>query len=600
MAHGPRSAARAPIAAQSVLFLVLRRLRLPMLVLLMAYAISVFGLTLIPGVDADGSPAPPMSIFHSLYFVSYTATTIGFGEVPSEFSDAQRMWTIVIIHLTVISWTFALLNALALFQDRAFQRAVAQIRVAGRVHRMREPFHLICGAGDTGQRMARLLDRLDMRYVIVEKDEQRIEELELEDLRTDAPVLNGDASVPQSLLTAGLTHPLCRGVLALTPDDTTNLAIVTTARLLNRGVPVIAGAQSPNTVVNMRAFGTHHVISAFDTFAEQLMLAMRAPGCQRLAAWLTAPVDAELEREHEPPRGPWVICGHGRFGRAVARRLIAQGLQVTAVDPAYEDGDADPAEGLPARLRGVGTEPEVLERAGIDAAVGLVAGADSDITNLAIATMARARNPKLFVVLRQNDAANQLLVDSFRADMVMKPSEIIADECVALLTTPMLDRFIDVVRGKNDAWADEVIHQLRKRIGTRSPRIWTVRIDPDEAPAVCERLESADHPFPLGDLLRSPADRQQRIEAHALMLLRDGREILLPNDDTALGAGDRILFAGRDDARRRLATTLFDANVLRYLVTGRDTPGGWVFTRRIASKPSARSASRSDGSSSPM
>jgi Trk K+ transport system NAD-binding subunit len=571
---------QAPLAANSVLLMVLRRLRAPLLVIILSYAVSVFGLTLIPGVEADGSPAPPLGFFHAFYFVSYTATTIGFGELPRAFSEGQRMWAIVIVHLTVVSWTYALLNTLSLFQDQSFRRAVGQIRLSSRVGRIREPFYLICGAGDTGQRMARLLDRREMLYVIVEKDERRITELELEDLRIDPPILHGDAALPQSLLTAGLRHPMCRGVLALTPDDPTNLAIATTARLLNRSVPVIAGAQSPRTMASMQAFGTHHVISPFDTFADQLILAMRAPGAYRLLSWLTAPVDSELEREHEPPRGAWVVCGHGRFGRAISRRLLAERLQVTAIDPAQDDGDADPAEGLPARLRGVGTETEVLARAGVEAAAGIVAAADDDITNLAIAALARARNPKIFVVLRQNDASSQPLFDAFHPHMVMKPSEIIADECVALLTAPLLDRFLAQVRRQDDAWADEVIHQLRKRVGSRSPRAWSVRVDGDEAPALQRRLRGSARPPLLGDLLRDPRDRRQPLPALALMLVRDGRKMLLPNDDTPLGASDRILFAGRPGARRRMDLALTDESVLGYLCTGREDAGGWRFSRR--------------------
>ncbi|MFP5405728.1 MAG: potassium channel family protein, partial [Gammaproteobacteria bacterium] len=306
--------AEARLPMVSVPFMVLRRLRAPILVVVLSYAVSVLGLTLVDGVDANGAPAPPMSFFHALYFVSYTATTIGFGEVPSAFSDAQRMWAIVVIHLTVVAWTFSILTILALFEDNTFRRAVAHIRVARRVRRMREPFHLICGCGDTGQRLARTLDRLGMRFVVVEKDEQRLQQLELQDLRVDAPALNADPAEPPTLLICGLQHPMCRGVLAITRDDTTNLAIATTARLLNRTVPVIAAAETARAADSMRAFGTHYVINPFDTFGEHLMLAMRAPGCYRLLSWLTAPFDEKLEKEHEPPRGPWIICGHGRFG----------------------------------------------------------------------------------------------------------------------------------------------------------------------------------------------------------------------------------------------------------------------------------------------
>ena len=43
----------------SAFFLVLRRMRVPIIVLIVIYAISVFGLTLVPGIDADGKAAEP-------------------------------------------------------------------------------------------------------------------------------------------------------------------------------------------------------------------------------------------------------------------------------------------------------------------------------------------------------------------------------------------------------------------------------------------------------------------------------------------------------------------------------------------------------------
>ena len=44
----------------SAFFLVLRRMRAPIIVLIVIYGISVIGLTLVPGVDAEGRPAPPL------------------------------------------------------------------------------------------------------------------------------------------------------------------------------------------------------------------------------------------------------------------------------------------------------------------------------------------------------------------------------------------------------------------------------------------------------------------------------------------------------------------------------------------------------------
>src|SRR5690606_2019382 len=158
---------------------------------------------------------------------------------------------------------------------------------------------------------------------------------------------------------------------------------------------------------------------------------------------------------------------------------------------------------------------------------------------------------------------------------VMRPSEIVADECVALLTSPLLLRFLRTVRRERDAWADEVIHQLRKRSGTRTPATWSVRVDGGQAPALLERLAGLDRPFTLGELLRDPDDRQDTLEALALLVVRNGRETLLPRDDFALADGDEILFAGRGRARRRMTVTLNNRRVLYYVCTGREPPRRW-------------------------
>ena len=60
-----------------------------------------------------------MGFFDAFYFMSYTATTIGFGELPYPFTDAQRLWVTVTIYLTVIGWAYAIGSLLALLQDRA-------------------------------------------------------------------------------------------------------------------------------------------------------------------------------------------------------------------------------------------------------------------------------------------------------------------------------------------------------------------------------------------------------------------------------------------------------------------------------------------------
>src|SRR5690606_13934418 len=178
--------------------------------------------------------------------------------------------------------------------------------------------------------------------------------------------------------------------------------------------------------------------------------------------------------------------------------------------------------------------------------------------------------------------------EHFGADLVMRPSEIIADECVAQLTSPLLLRFLRHVRRQTDGWADDVIHRLRNASGKRSPATWEVRIDREQAPAVCRHgvdaagIHAADAGPPalrLGDLLRDPHDRNGRVEATVLLALRDGRETLLPDDDWTLAEGDELLFAGKETARRFVRIGLHDRGVLDYLVTGREPGRQWPWQR---------------------
>ena len=91
----------------NIVFLVLRRMRLPLIVLVCTYAFSVLGFVLIPGMDDQGNPWR-MGFFHAFYFVSYMGSTIGFGEIPYPFTDAQRLWVMFSIYSTVIVWLYAI------------------------------------------------------------------------------------------------------------------------------------------------------------------------------------------------------------------------------------------------------------------------------------------------------------------------------------------------------------------------------------------------------------------------------------------------------------------------------------------------------------
>jgi voltage-gated potassium channel len=509
------------IRAEATIFLVLRRMRAPLIILILIFAVTVLGLVLIPGRDAQGH-AYRMGFFDAFYFMSYTASTIGFGELPHAFTDAQRMWVLVSIYLTVIGWAYAIGTLLTLLQDRAFRNALAMQRFTRKVQRLREPFLLIAGYGNTGELLGRSWDALGRGFVAVDISADRIDSLDVDPYNADVPGLVANAGNPSHLEAAGLQHPYCEGVVALTNNDEVNLAVTMTAALLRPELPVIARTVSPAIEERMQAFGTPTVVNPFDRFGDHLRLAIKAPVSYQLLSWFEGGPGSPLPERCEPPaHGRWVVCGYGRFGQELYTDLRAEGHEVTIIDsdPAHQDH--------PSIVIGDASEPTVMARADVDAAVGFVAGTNNDTTNLSLIAAARRRNRHLYTAARQNQPANAPLFAAMGLDLLLVPSEVVAREAYARLSTPLLWRFLQAIPAQGEEWALDLIDHLVGQCGQRMPELWKVRLNPDEAPALTGWLESGE--AALGDLLRDPQDRDRRLSVTPLLHLHDEQATLCPN-----------------------------------------------------------------------
>lgn len=85
----------------AVFFILLRRLRLPLLLLVGILTVSTFGLSMIDGVDFNGNPRR-LTPFESFYFMTYTAATVGYTEL-FPYTAAQRMWVTGSIYAAVLA-----------------------------------------------------------------------------------------------------------------------------------------------------------------------------------------------------------------------------------------------------------------------------------------------------------------------------------------------------------------------------------------------------------------------------------------------------------------------------------------------------------------
>ncbi len=554
----------------SILFLLFRRMRLPLIVLISTYAVSIVGLVLIPGQDANGGPRH-MDLFHAFYFVSFMGSTIGFGEIPYPFTDAQRMWTTFTIYATVVSWLYGIGAMLGVLQDPAFRRVVKQRSFERAVRRLKEPFYLVCGYGDTGSMLVRALTARGISVVVIDIASTRIDDLNLEDLGFDVPGLVADAADPNALKAAGLNHRRCVGMIALTNDDQANLTIALSGKLLARDVPVICRADYLETEANMASFATDHTVNSFETFGSLLAEAVSSPHHYALYEWLTSPKLATIPEPLYPPRGTWIVCGYGRFGKAIAHYLGLEGIRVVVIE-------ADPHKtGAPSDVVvGKGTEAVTLREAGIEQADAIVAGTDNGADNLSILLTARAIKPELFTVARQALRRYTPLFEAARPNVIIQPARVTARKVLTLIINPLLKDFLSLARERDDTWAEALIAKINHMAGGERVDTWTVRVTNDSTPALVEKIQVAQTVL-LEHLMRDPRDRSRHLPAVPLLLKRPQAILLLPEADIGLECGDRILFGGVYSAESDMDWIGSNHNVLEYVFSGCERPAGWVW-----------------------
>ncbi|MDH3872177.1 MAG: NAD-binding protein, partial [Gammaproteobacteria bacterium] len=315
----------------NIMYLLLRRMRAPLIVVILAYAVSILGLVLIPGMDDQGNPWR-MDFFHAFYFVSFMGSTIGFGEIPYPFTDAQRLWTTIAMYTTVLAWLYAIGSLFALIQDRAFRTVVNYSGFTRSVRGIKESFYLVCGLGDAGRLLVRELAARGIRSVVIEQNQGKLDALQLEDLSVYVPGMCADASIAASLTAAGLKSPYCAAVIAITDSDHINLTIAITSKLLAPDLDVICRAETHDAQANMASFGTDSIVNPYDTFADRFAMMFQSPSMYLVYEWLTSIRDAPLRDFVAPPKGKWVLCGFGRFGKAVQKSLSFEGIRTVIIE----------------------------------------------------------------------------------------------------------------------------------------------------------------------------------------------------------------------------------------------------------------------------
>ncbi|ORU90591.1 MAG: potassium transporter [Cycloclasticus sp. symbiont of Poecilosclerida sp. M] len=557
-------------------FIVLRHMRTPIIVLICVYAVAMLGMVLVPGLpDANGETAY-MSFFHAFYFLAYTATTTGFGELPTPFSNAQRVWAIVCLYISVVTWLYAVGKIISLLRNPHLQSAFAEEKFIRAVSKKSNDYYLVCGFGDTGSLLLRGMTDAGLSAVVIDEDYERIKALDLRDYPTKVLGLCADATVPRYLIDAGIERSKCVGVLILSNDEEANLKVAVSARILRPDIKIICRSSSSENEGEILAVGGDtHVVDPFRVFASYLSMMIYNPTIQTLNEWMSGTPGAVLDRNICPLKGgKWILCGHGRMGSIVYQKLSAKGIDIVVVEPEAKNIEAIVDHAVLGRAN-----VENLKKAGLEECVGLIAGTHNDTFNLSMIHQANEVNPALFSIVRQNRHTNEVLFKKANVDFIMQPSLVIARMVLFSLMAPLLRAFFNHLRQvyeSDPVKLADITNRLEERVGGASPMIKTYVISQKKMPAVQRKLDRK-MAISLGDIYRDPSNREDFLRAVPLVHKRGKVIKVLPLDELVLMPNDELLFCMRPSQKVLFEANVSNKNTLDYLLTGVEPARGSFF-----------------------
>ena len=547
-------------------WIVIRRLRLPILIIIVTFAISIVGMVLIPGQDDQGHTYH-LTLFDAFYFVSYMASTIGFGESPYSFTYSQKLWVSFVIYLTVIGWFYGIGTIVALIQDEVLHREMIKSRFARAVRRMNEPFILIFGYNSITRALIEKLSRMEIRMVVIDKDQKAIDALMLRNYYPLIPAFSGDVFDPKMLELAGIRKKTCKSAVILFEDEQKNTRVSLMCKHMNKRMKLIVRSTSPQNSEFLETIGVEHIENPFEVISRRLHLALTAPNLWLLEMWIYGHLLKIKERE-VLPRGEYIIYGYGRMGRALEKGLKKAGIIYRFVDAKLSLREHDASDSLY-------HEDEIEEKllaAGIDKAAVVIAATRDDMINLAVITLARKHNPSIYTISRENELIDLQIFKAARINRNYILDEIIIHKTYNYLTMPLVNVFIEYLNRRDEAWGERLVKRIVAKMG-ENPNLCEIRIEGDEAYAAVHELANGSV-ITLEMLGRRREDFRVKNDLLFLMVLRDEHPILLPPDTFEIAVGDELLVICLEESRIDLEFILSNYYELHYAMYGREKVTG--------------------------
>lgn len=541
-------------------------MRKPFLVIVLTYTIAILGLILIDGVDNNGN-AYKMSIFDAFYFVSYMATTIGFGETPYEFTYSQRIWVTFSIYLTVIGWFYGVGSLVSLLQDKLFIQELEKAKFARQIKNLKEKFIIVLSYNEITSEIIKEAIKQGIRPVVIEKDKKRVNDLILESFTPSVPVLHCQDYSIKTLNYAGIKKTNCKAIVSLFEDDAMNLRISLTSKLLNKHIKVVAKSSSKNQSENLRDIEVDVIVNPFSIISEEISMALNSLNTFRLEKWIygTENLSVSLPKF---PKGKYIICGYGRLGRKLYEKLNSSHMDISLIEIDDKKVLSYTKEEMEKITFANADDKEVLLNLEIKQADVIIAATNDDTTNLSIIATAKKLNKNIMTIVRENEMDDFSIFKNANVDHIFMPSRIVINKTINALINPLSDIFIQTILKKDEKWASLLVKDLIVKIDEK-PLLLELTINKEKTPQIYKYLKK-ENSLNLEILSKSLRNEESSNNMIPLLLQRDEKNEILPSLQSDLQISDKILIACDANAKDDILYIVSNVYEFYYALNGKE------------------------------
>jgi voltage-gated potassium channel len=216
---------------------------------------------------------PVATWIDSFYMTFITVATIGFGEVVDlTHHPMGRLFTVFIAVVGIGTMSYVFSKSVALLVDSDLNSAIRTARMEKQITKLRGHY-IVCGIGRVGSNVAMELLETKRTFVVIESDLAAFERW-LEN-HPDTFYLHADAADDDALQRAGVAQSA--GVFAVTGDDSHNLMVSMSVKLLNPKSRVVARLHDIRNSTKARKAGADEIVSPDFTGGMRIASAMVRP-----------------------------------------------------------------------------------------------------------------------------------------------------------------------------------------------------------------------------------------------------------------------------------------------------------------------------------